>query len=234
MPTTLHHDVLADLGPRVVSGALPEGEAITLEWVCVEYDVSRTVAREVTQVLAAMHLVRSKRRTGITVLPRSEWDAYNPDVIRWRLAGEDRAAHLLELAQLRAAVEPVATELAATHASAEVRHELLGLADDLERTGAAEDLASFLEFDVRFHQLLLEASGNSMFAALREVIEEVLRGRTQHHLMPSEPKPVARALHAAVARAVAESDPVAAHEAMSGICLEVANEMAGLSNPLPD
>lgn len=229
MATTLHHDVLADLGPRVVSGALAEGEAITLEWVCVEYDVSRTVAREVTQVLAAMHLVQSRRRTGITVLPRSEWDAYNPDVIRWRLAGDDRAAHLYELAQLRAAVEPAATELAATRASAEVRNELLQLAEDLERTGAAEDLAAFLELDVRFHRLLLESSGNSMFTALCDVIEEVLRGRTQHRLMPAQPKPEARALHADVARAVAEGDAEAARAAMAGICLEVANEMADLT-----
>lgn len=229
MATTLHHDVLADLGPRVVSGALAEGEAITLEWVCVQYDVSRTVAREVTQVLAAMHLVQSRRRTGITVLPRSEWDAFNPDVIRWRLAGEDRAAHLYELAQLRAAVEPAATELAATHAAEDIRSELLHLADDLERTGAAEDLGTFLELDVRFHRLLLEGSGNSMFTALCDVVEEVLRGRTQHHLMPSEPKPVARALHAAVARAVADGDAAAARAAMTGICQEVMDEMADLS-----
>lgn len=229
MATTLHHEVLADLGPRVVSGALAEGQAITLEWVCVEYDVSRTVAREVTQVLAAMHLVESRRRTGITVLPRSEWDVYSPDLIRWRLASEERAAHLYELAQLRAVIEPAASELAAIHASEEVRSELLLLADDLERTGAAQDLESFLELDVRFHRLLLESSGNSMFAALREVIEEVLRGRTQHHLMPAEPKPVARALHAAVARAVADGDADAARVAMTDICLEVATEMADLT-----
>jgi len=229
MATTLHHEVLADLGPRVVSGALAEGQTMTLEWLCAEYDVSRTVAREVTQVLASMHLVESRRRTGIRIRPRQEWDAYNPAVIGWRLTGSDRAAHLHELSQLRAAVEPAAAELAARHASDEVRAELLRLSDDLEATGAAGDLRTFLEHDVRFHRLLLAGSGNSMFSALCDVVEAVLRGRTDHHLMPPEPKPEARALHAAVARAVAEGDGATARDAMTGICVEVATEMADLT-----
>ena len=92
MTTTLHHAILEDLGPRVVAGTLAEGQTITMDWVCAEYDVSRTVAREVIQVLVSMHLVDSRRRTGITVRPRSEWDVFNPAVIRWRLAGEKRQA----------------------------------------------------------------------------------------------------------------------------------------------
>ncbi|MGH3331896.1 MAG: FadR/GntR family transcriptional regulator, partial [Nocardioidaceae bacterium] len=91
--STLYSGVLADLGPRIVSGSLPVGTTITLEWLGEEYGVSRTVAREVVQVLASMRLVESRRRTGIRVLPRQEWDAFDPAVIRWRLAGSGRAAH---------------------------------------------------------------------------------------------------------------------------------------------
>lgn len=227
---TLHSDVLADLGPRLVTGGLAEGSTITLEWLAAEYGVSRTVAREVTQVLVSMGLVESRRRTGIRVLPRAEWDVYDPAVIRWRLAGEQRAAHLSELSQLRAAVEPAAAELAATHASDGVRRELVQLAGDLEATGAAGDLAAFLEHDVAFHRLLLETSGNTMFAALADVVEEVLRGRTDHHLMPPTPKRAARDLHADVARAVAAGDAALARRAMTEICLEVATAMADLTD----
>lgn len=227
---TLHSDVLADLGPRLVTGGLPEGATITLEWLGTEYGVSRTVAREVTQVLVSMRLVESRRRTGIRVLPRSEWDVYDPAVIRWRLAGDQRAAHLGELSQLRAAVEPAAAELAATHAPADVRRRLLQLAEDLETTGASGDLAAFLEHDVAFHRLLLETSGNTMFAALAQVVEEVLRGRTDHHLMPSTPKQAARDLHAEVARAVAAGDAARARAAMTQICLEVATAVADLAD----
>jgi len=87
----------------------------------------------------------------------------------------------------------------------------------------------FLEHDVLFHRLLLESSGNSMFAGLAYVAEEVLRGRTEHHLMPAHPKPEARRLHAAVAEAVAGHEPEAAQAAMTAICAEVVTEMGSLS-----
>lgn len=222
---TAHSEVLADLGPRVVDGRLAAGESLTLDTISADYAVSRTVAREVVQVLASMGLVESRRRTGVTVLPEERWDHYAPAVVRWRLAGPGRARLLHQLSQLRAAVEPPSAELAAHHASDAVRTRLLDLADDLERTGAGGDLRSFLELDVTFHRLLLEASGNVMFQALGGVVEEVLRGRTDHHLMPSEPKPEARRLHAAVARAVADRDGESARSAMHAICAEVVAQM---------
>jgi DNA-binding FadR family transcriptional regulator len=223
---TLYSDVLADLGPRIVEGELPEGSTITLERLCEQYAVSRTVAREVIQVLSSMGLVESRRRTGIRVRARSEWDAYDPAVIRWRLAGNDRAGHLHQLSQLRAAVEPMSAALAAEHATEAQRREVVRLAEELEVTGAAGDLRTFLEHDVAFHKILLEASGNVMFAGLADVVEEVLRGRTDHHLMPPEPKPEARRLHLMVAQAVAAGDAGVARAAMTTICLEVATGIA--------
>lgn len=224
--STVYGGVLAQLGPRIVDGSLPVGSVITLDRLGEEFGVSRTIAREVVQVLVSMGLVESRRRTGIRVLPRERWDAYDPAVIRWRLAGPDRAAHLHELSQLRAAVEPAAAALAARGADAAQRTEVVRLAAELEKTGAVGDLRTFLEIDVAFHRLLLTASGNAMFAGLCEVVEEVLRGRTDHHLMPPEPKPEARRLHTMVADAVASGDSEVARAAMSTICLEVVTEIA--------
>ncbi|MCX6407498.1 MAG: FCD domain-containing protein [Propionibacteriales bacterium] len=224
MPTA-HEEVLADLGPRIVDGLLAPGEALTLDAIRADYKVSRTVAREVVQVLASMGLVESRRRTGVTVMPEERWDHYAPSVIRWRLAGPGRGRLLHQLAQLRAAVEPTSASLAAAHATPEVRRRLLRLADELERTGAAGDLQAFLELDVTFHRLLLDGTGNPMFRALGEVVEEVLRGRTDHDLMPAEPAPEARRLHAEVARAVAAGEAEAARAAMHAICAEVVGQL---------
>lgn len=224
---TAHVEVLADLGPRIVDGRLGAGHTLTLDSISADYDVSRTVAREVVQVLASMGLVESRRRTGVRVLPEDRWDHYAPSVVRWRLSGPGRARLLHQLSQLRAAVEPPSAALAAEHASPDLRRRLLELADALERTGSDGDLRSFLELDVTFHRLLLEASGNVMFQALGGVVEEVLRGRTDHDLMPPEPKPEARRLHAEVARAVADGDAEAARAAMHAICAEVVTAMRG-------
>ena len=84
-----------------------------------------------------------------------------------------------------------------------------------------------------FHRLLLRTSGNAMFAGLCDVVEEVLRGRTDHHLMPPEPKPEARDLHALVAAAVAGGDAETARTAMTALCLEVVSGIAELSDEGP-
>lgn len=223
--STVYRAVLADLGPRIVRGDLGEGSVITLEWLCETYGVSRTIAREVVQVLAAMRLVESRRRTGIRILGREEWDAYDPALIRWRLDGDGRLAHLHELSQLRAAIEPSSAALAAEHADDAQRREVVRLAEELEATGSAGDLKTFLEHDVAFHRLLLRSSGNAMFAALGDVVEEVLRGRTDHDLMPPTPKPEARRLHQVVADAVAGREPEVARAAMTAICAEVVSDL---------
>ena len=56
-----------------------------------QFGVSRTVVREAVQALQAKRLLRSSPRVGLTVRPVQEWHLYDPDVIRWRLAG--RGAH---------------------------------------------------------------------------------------------------------------------------------------------
>jgi DNA-binding FadR family transcriptional regulator len=225
---TRHTDLLTRLGLRIVDGSLPEGTVITLDGVGRQYGVSRTVAREVVQVLTSMGMVESRRRTGVRVLPPSAWDVFDPAVIRWQLAGPDRTAVLHQLSQLRAAIEPPAAALAATNADDKLRRTIVDTAEVLERTGAAGDLQTFLEHDVRFHRLLLEGSGNTMFRGLSDVVAEVLRGRTDHHLMPPHPKPEARRLHAVVAEAVAGGEPEVARAAMTAICAEVVAEMGRL------
>ena len=223
--STVYTGVLAELGTQIVDGRLAPNSTLTLEGLQTEYSVSRTVAREVVQVLASMGLVESRRRTGIRVRPAQDWDHFDQAVIRWRLEGDSRAALLHELSQLRAAVEPPSAALAAEHADAGARKEIVRLAEEMETSGAAGDLATFLDLDIAFHRLLLTASGNLMFEALGDVVEEVLRGRTDHHLMPAEPKPEARRLHLMVAEAVAAGDADVAQAAMHAICVEVVSEM---------
>jgi DNA-binding FadR family transcriptional regulator len=231
MAPTLHRGVLERLGTDIITGTYPSGHVLTLERLCADHAVSRTVAREVVQVLASMGLVESRRRTGVTVRPATCWNVFDPSVIRWRLAGPERASQLRQLTELRAAIEPLAAAAAAGHAGDAHRKRLVELAGLLEETGARGDLDTFLDHDVEFHRVLLESSGNDMFAGLSDVVEAVLRGRTHHHLMPPQPKPEARRLHAVVADAVAGGEPEVAQAAMAAIVAEVVAEVARLAAP---
>ena len=230
MAPTLHQGVLERLGPDIISGTYPPGHVLTLERLCSDFGVSRTVAREVVQVLASMGLVESRRRTGVTVRPSELWNVFDPSVIRWRLAGAERWSQLRQLTELRAAIEPLAAAGAARNAGDIQRKRLAELAALMEETGSDGDLDEFLDLDVEFHRVVLEGSGNDMFAGLSDVVEAVLRGRTHHHLMPAHPKAEARRLHEVVADAIAQGEPDVAQASMTAIVAEVVSEMTKLGD----
>ncbi|MBF9069911.1 FadR/GntR family transcriptional regulator [Streptacidiphilus fuscans] len=217
--------LLADLGPAIAAGEIPVGSILRIEELEERYGVSRTVVREAVRMLESMRMVASRRRVGITVRPKSEWDVFNPTVIAWRLAGADRSAQLRSLGSLRVAVEPAAAGLAATHATDDQRRALSALAMEMTMTGRAGDLAAFLRHDADFHATVLQASGNEMFAHLGDTVEAVLRGRTEHHLMPHHPEEYAVQLHREVAEAVCAGDGVRAERAMRAIVTGALEEL---------
>ncbi|MHA7240645.1 FadR/GntR family transcriptional regulator [Arthrobacter sp. TMS1-12-1] len=216
-----HTRIIDALGQDIADGVLPEGTRLTIEGLQQQFGVSRTVVRDCMRVLESMNLIVPKRRVGLVVQGPGRWNVYDPRVIRWRLNGPGRADQFRSLTHLRRAVEPVAAALAARHASAEQRLRISALGEDLRRLGEAGRLEDFLAVDIEFHTLLLEASGNEMFLALREVIAEVLSGRTHQGLMPHTPKEHALRTHEQVASAVRSGDGATAEECMASLLAEV-------------
>lgn len=225
-----HGSVLAALGSAVVSGGLAPGTVLTLEGICGEYAVSRSVAREAVRVLESMGLLASRRRVGVTVRPRGSWNVYDPRIIRWRLDSPDRVAQLLSLSELRQGVEPTAAALAAMRATPDHCRTLAVAVSDMEVHGRAGALEPYLQADQVFHRTLLEASGNEMLAGLADVISEVLSGRTHHGMMPDRPRPEAVDLHDAVARAVRSGDSSGAERAMRSIIDEASAAVSELGS----
>ncbi|MFC4337814.1 FadR/GntR family transcriptional regulator [Salininema proteolyticum] len=219
--TVLHSPVVDSLGKGIANGRLCPGHVLTLEEIQDRFGVSRTVARDSMRILESMGLVRSKRRVGIMVQPPENWNVYDPKLIWWRLSGENRDAQLRTLTELRIAVEPMATSAAAIKASGDQRERLVELSREMRRLGEKGDLEEFMERDQEFHRLLLEASGNEMFAALSDVVAIVLEGRTQLGLMPEHPEPEALDLHEEVARYISRADSEGAETAMRELLSEV-------------
>jgi DNA-binding FadR family transcriptional regulator len=217
----LHNGLLEVIGAEITSGVLAEGSVLTLEQLQQRFGVSRTVARETMRMLEHLGLVTSRRRVGLVVRPAADWVVFDARVIRWRLAGPGRLGQLRSLTELRAAVEPVAAAAAARHADAAEVDRLLALVTQMREHGEAGRLDEFLACDVEFHALLLRAGRNEMFAALTDVVAEVLAGRTRHGLMPARPRAEALDAHEAVADAVRRRDPDGAERAMTTITAEI-------------
>ncbi|MDQ0797288.1 FadR/GntR family transcriptional regulator [Streptomyces sp. B1I3] len=221
----LHTHVLDALGLEIAAGDCPPGMVLRTDELAQRFDVSRTVVREVVRVLESMHLVESRRRVGVTVRPTEEWNVYDPQVIRWRLAGSDRSRQLRSLTVLRSAVEPVAAGLAARHATAEQCAALTECALGMVATSRGQQLEGYLRHDIAFHRIVLNASGNEMFARLGDVVAEVLAGRTHHQVMFEDPDPAAVTLHVRLAEAVREGDSGAAERLTKEIAVGALHEL---------
>lgn len=224
----LHAQVLEQLGLAVCEQDLATGTIMKIEDIERQYGVSRSVIRETLRVLESMGLVSSRRRVGVLVLPPSEWNLYDPQVIRWRLASRARVTQLRSLTELRTAIEPEAARLAATRSPLSNASNLMGLAGQLWAAGEAGEQELFLSLDIQFHALVLASSGNEMFAKLDILISEVLAGRTNYGLMPVHPHQEALQLHVDVAAAIQRGAPDVAQRAMLGIMQRTMKEMEAI------
>lgn len=225
-PASPVHDALvAELGRAIVDGQHPPGSRMLTVELAQERGVSRSAAREAVRVLESFGLVWVRRKSGVEVRPRAQWNVYAPEVIEWRLAGPGRDEQLRELSQLRSVIEPLAARLAAETATSEQKVELVSLVVEMGQEDHDADHERYLSADVRFHRLLLESSGNGMLAALGGTVEAVLRGRTAHALMPHVANQSAVQWHRDVAFAVASGQADAAAAAMRDIVSEADDAM---------
>ncbi len=202
--------VLERLGLAICGGRLAPGTLLSIDDIADADRVARSVVREALRVLASKGLVSSKRGVGTTTLPAAEWNLFDPSIVRWRLATDDRLAQLRSLCELRNAIEPEAAALAAVRATPAEASALVALAARLWAAGEGADLDEFVTVDIEFHRRLLAASGNDMFAHFAPVIEGVLVTRAEQGLTLHRAAHAAIENHMSVARAIQKRDADAA------------------------
>lgn len=222
----LRNLVLDTLGREICGGVLGSDHVFTTESIEERFQVSRPVVREALRSLESLGLVTPKRRIGMTVQPLTAWNVYDLQVVRWRLAGAGRVAHLRSLTELRSAIEPAAARMAAIRTPLVQASELVGLSGRLWAAGREGDSDEFLRLDRQFHQLVLDMSGNEMFAKLHHLVDEVLTGRTQYRLMPQYPAPEALQMHVDIAVAIQAGNPDKAANSMLAIMQRTMSEMS--------
>ena len=169
----IHGELVHDVGLRIVRGDLEPGDSLSGEWD--EQDVSRTVVREVVKVLAAKGLIVSRPKAGTHVRERRYWHMLDPDVLAWRLEAEpDDDDFYLTLFETRRLIEPTVAALAASRASAEEIAELESAFARMAET-AASDLKAYVEADIRFHEVILDACHNELLTNLGSILRGVFR-----------------------------------------------------------
>ena len=114
MIKNVHGNTVDHLGEAIVAGRYAAGASLPPEpMLCEELGVSRTVVREAVKSLIAKGLITTGPKVGTRVLPETEWNWFDPDVILWQSKAGWTPEFLRDLMELRRVVEPAAVRMAA-------------------------------------------------------------------------------------------------------------------------
>lgn len=219
-----HGRIVQDLGQRIMGGDLSPGQRLSVDDLCVEYDVSRTVLREAFKVLSAKGLLDARPKRGTAVKERRDWNLLDPDVMRWRFEHSD-AALFEKLAEVRDIVEPAGAALAARRRTPEGLARLSAAADALD---AAQTVAQITAADIEFHSALLSCTDNELLEQMQMMIDVGLQARDMLvHALDDVSLAESLKIHRVVLDAVRAGDAVAAREAMELLLKNAAADAEG-------
>lgn len=215
----LTNQVASALGLRIAVGDHPPGIALPPEDVLVkQFGTSRTVVREAVKMLTAKGLVNTRARRGTIVLPESDWNLADPEILDWLLHRKNVLPLILEFAEIRLAIEPAASGLAARVADDVALTEMKFALNRMRDAAVGED--DPLDADIAFHVAILRATRNRFFWSLRFMIEVALRFSIR---ISNQTKGVERASvddHERILDAIIAGDQQAAEASMRSLILE--------------
>jgi GntR family galactonate operon transcriptional repressor len=209
----IHNSVVGAIGRWILGGVYAPDDLLPREDdLAEELGVSRTSVREAVKVLSAKGLLQARRRVGVRVRSRDDWNLLDPQVLSWHPdVGRDEAL-ITSLIEARRIIEPAAAALAAKRATAAdlARIEQAYLA--MERN-VRTNLEACCEADLRFHAGLVAASHNVVLKGLTGTIEAALRATfaITSQLMTAQSR--ALAVHRSVFECVRMRDSVGARAA---------------------
>lgn len=218
-----HGEVVAHIGMMIVSGRYSVGSLLPKEEEFTEQlAAGRGVIREALRVLASKGLVEAKPRRGTIVLPQSEWQQLDPELLRWRVQNGGHGRFLRDLVETRALIEPAASANAAERAT-EVETQLISsIAREMQLTEG--DKIQFLDADMRFHAAILQAAHNEVLFQVGMDIDAGLRLSRELTVSLGHSSRVAE--HVEVADAIASRSPARARKAMSRLMTHGAEDIA--------
>ncbi len=214
MRRNANDSLAAALGAEIIAGVYAPGSRLPTESLLLErFQVSRPTLREAFRVLAAKGLIVSRQKVGTSVRPKSDWNMLDPDFLAWHLGAALTEEFVADLFQLRQMVEPQAAYLAAQSRDPGAIALIKAAYLDMERwkTGRGD----LTDADLRFHQNILDATGNLFIGALGGLIHTALIGTFKLGWSGAVIKDDRLHQHRAVLEAIEAGAPEAARERMA-------------------
>lgn len=172
----LNIQIAREIARKILSGELPQGGIIPGEvYLCTQFGVSRTVLREAIKLLKSKGMLESKPKVGTRVCCDTQWNFLDAQMLEWMAGVETTENVYRQFLELRRAIEPQATALAAARATPEQRTELTTLFQQMDQIAQDFDQQRWTEVDTQFHQLIFLATGNSFYTPFGNVMAAMLK-----------------------------------------------------------
>lgn len=199
----LVEQVAAQMEQLIESGSWQVGEKIPPEMELMEkFDVSRNTLREAIRALVHAGLLETKQGSGTIVRSANSLGA--------ALKRYVKKTALLEILDVRLALEKQAAQLAAEHRT---EADLAKLEEYIQLSRQAvenEDWAQFIELDIHFHKAVVMASTNQLLIDLYEPLLESINSFVQDLMAMKPPFKFEEELHIELLAAIRGQDKEAA------------------------
>lgn len=222
------------IGRRIVSGEMiPEKTVLFEQDLINEFGASRNAVREAVKTLAGKNLVVSVRKLGTSVRAPEDWNLLDPQVIDWMITDKSTNEMLIKaLSELRQIIEPEASALAAQRANSTQILKLFECYEQMVASVHDSDLS--VNWDAKFHKVLLESSGNPLLRSLATAVEKLLR--SNFSLFTKANQGYIRNLpdHLLIAEAIRDRDPDRARRCARDLLIKNERDIEELSQVLSE
>ena len=162
------------LGQQILAGDYQAGSILPGEMELGEqFGVSRTAVREAVKMLAAKGMLLPRPLIGTRVMPQSQWNFLDQDLLTWWMTKENFDQVMQHFLILRTSLEPQACSLAAANASTQQTARLAELMAEMRALHVQFDREHWIQVDTQFHQLIYEASGNPFLTSFANLFSSV-------------------------------------------------------------
>jgi len=210
-PTRVSDDAVDQILNLIAEGRLKPGDRLPSERELVrQLEVSRTSVREALRALEAKGIIEVRPGSGSFIRGSGQEEA-GPNWVPWLLAHRQE---IMQLVELREALETRAAYLAATRASQEQIEAMKNAIDRMSEAIENGDPGLTIQADKAFHESVAKACGNELIAYLLNAANEALADPRGAIL--SLPGRAAKSLaeHRLIWQAIANRNPEQAEKAV--------------------
>jgi len=213
----LYQYIVDEIGQRIIRGEYRAEDVLpTEDLLSAELRVSRGVLREAIKVLTQKGLIQTRPRVGSQVLPRENWNLFDPDILVWRLQIEDKTTFLKNVTEVRRLIESEAARQAARRAT---KTEVADIKDTLSQMqmilsdGNRYVYEDYLTMDILFHSKILKASHNDLLSQIGSTVRNAVHKARESDIADISIQKESLPFHVAIVHGIDQKNPEAAYKA---------------------